>query len=868
MRVPISWLKDYVDLTVPVEEIAYRLTLAGLEVDTIEYIGIPAGEMPRDKAIKTAGDHLAWDREKIVVGHILEVKPHPDADRLVLAMVESGIGEVETCVTGAPNLYPYKGKGPLDTPLVTAYAREGAEVIDGHGDGVKRMVLKPKELRGIMNRTMVCSEMELGISETHEGILIFETDAVPGTPLQDVLGDAVLELELTPNMARNFSILGVAREIAALTGQEVRLPGQHIEMTGAPIKGQAAIEIHEPDLNPRFTLGLIRNVEIKPSPWIVRHRLKLMGMRPISNMVDVTNYVMLETGQPLHAFDYDVLVKRAGGKAPTIITRLPEPGERLTTLDDVDRQLDEMTILVCDTEGVLSLGGIMGGAESEVSDVTTNVLLEAANWNFINIRQTLSAQREHGDEIRSEAGIRFSRGVHPAQAEVGLRRATEMMRVLGGGEVAEGIIDEYPNPADVVTMPLPMAEVHRILGVDLPIDEVERILRGLSFDVARADDETLRVTVPGFRTDIGYLNFAHDEDIRDVVGQADLIEEIARIYGYDRIPNTLLVDELPPQRNNIELDREESIRNLLTRAGMQEVINYRMTTPELEARLVPPGAKSDWYEGEYVTMANPISAERTVMRHTLMNAMLEVLALNGRVHTRLALFEIGHVYLPVDDEQLPHEPAHLCLAMAGERDTHNWQMGAHATLEVMDFYDLKGVVEELLEALKIDDVSYRTSTHSSCYPGRAADLYVGKTLIGTMGQLHPLVAEAYELPDLPVLIAELELDLLIEVAGDGHHTRSISPYPAVYQDIALVVDEAVPAAEIAATIRQAGGDLLAGLRLFDVYRGEQLGEGRKSLAYSLTFQSMTKTLRDKDADKTRNKIVKSLEKKHGAVLRG
>ncbi len=558
MQVPLSWLKEYVDITIPVEELAARLTLAGLEVGNIEYIGIPAGQVEDVQlAVPISTDHLVWDRDKIVIGHILEVKSHPDADKLVLAMVDHGTGEVETVVTGAPNLYPYKDQGPLDKPLVSPYAREGAEVIDGHKEDGSRMKIKPRKLRGIDNRSMVCSEKELGISDEHEGIMLLASDAAPGTPVQDVLGDVILHLDLTPNLARCFSILGVAREVAALTGQQVKYPSTEVEATGPSIEGQVAIKIREPELNPRFTAALIKGIAIKPSPEWMQRRLKAAGMRPISNIVDVTNYVMLETGQPLHAFDYDILVERAGG-TPTVITRLPEEGERLTTLDGVDHALDEFTILVADTAGGLSIGGVMGGLESEIHDGSVNVLLEAANWNFINIRRTI-----RGQEISSEAGARFSRGVHPAVSEFDLLRGIELMRLLGGGEIAEGIIDEYPLPAPVMIVDLYMSEVERILGIALDQNEVKAILESLEFTVEVKDQGILKVTAPDHRMDIGYLNDPAHKDIQDVVGQADLIEEIARIYGYDRIPNTIMPDELPPQRNNDSLIQEERVRDIL-----------------------------------------------------------------------------------------------------------------------------------------------------------------------------------------------------------------------------------------------------------------------------------------------------------------
>jgi len=872
MRVPLSWLKEYVDITLPIEELAHRLTLAGLEVESIEYIGIPAGP-------GVQSDHLVWDRDKLVIGHILEVKQHPNADRLVLAVVDSGLAAPETCVTGAPNLFPYKDQGPLPRPLVAPYAREGAEVIDGHKEDGSRMILKPRALRGIENRTMVCSEKELGLSEEHEGILLLQSDAAPGTPLQDVLGDAILDISLTPNLARCFSIVGIAREVAALTGQKVRYPSLQVQAPGPAIQGQAAIEIREPALNPRFTLALIKGVTIAPSPAWLQRRLRMVGMRPINNIVDITNYVMLELGEPLHAFDYDVLVRRAGSKPPTIITRLPEPGERLTTLDEVDRELDPFTILVADTAGALSLGGIMGGLESEVYDAagpdalperphsTVNVLLEAASWNFINIRQTLSAQRERGKEISSEAAMRFSRGVHPAQALAGLRRAIELMRQVAGGEIAAGVVDEYPAPAPVVTVDLPLSEVERVLGLTIELAEVADILTRLEFGVERLESDALRATVPDYRLDIGFVNDPRDEDIRDVIAQADLLEEIARIYGYDRIPDTMLIDELPPQRNNDLLAGHELVRNLLVDAGLQEVITYRLTTPEREALLTPPGARSDWPDLSYVTLANPISRDKVAMRHTLLAGMLDVAAANARWGSRQALFEVGRVYLPVAGELLPDEPYHLGLVLLGERGLPSWSDPREARQPLMDYFDLKGALETLIEGLHVSGAGFEAGTHATFFPGRTAALKLNGRLAGYLGELHPLVRAAYDLPEVPVLVAELDLDALLAGMDTAFKVRPLSGYPAVYQDIAVVVDESTPASAIEATVWSAGGDLLREVRLFDVFRGQQIGEGKKSLAYALAFQSHEQTLRDKDADKLRSKIISALERQHGAKLR-
>lgn len=849
MRVPLSWLREYVDIDIPVELLAERLTLAGLEVGKIEYYGVPQNTVPG--VAWPPSNHLVWDREKLLWAAIREVKPHPDADRLVLAMVDYGGAELEQCVTGAPNLFEYKGQGPLAEPLYTAFAAEGAEVWDGHSDEPKRMILKEKKLRGIPNRSMVCSEKELGFSDSHDGIILLHDSLgfAPGTPLQDVLGDVVLEVEFTPNLARAMSIYGVAREVAALLNKPLREPSFDVVMEGASIEGAVKLEIREPELNPRFTLALIRDVTIQPSPEWMQWRLNLIGQRPINNIVDVTNYVMFEIGQPLHAFDYDKLVRRANGGTPTIITRLPEAGETLKTLDGVTRKLDAHNILVTDTAGAHSLGGIMGGEETEISDDTKNVLLEAAAWNFINIRKTMSSQKIH-----TEAGARFSRGVHPSRAILGVKRGIELMRQLSGGKVAQGIIDEYPRQPEVVKVTLPVAEIERIMGIDFTAEQAADALRRLQFEV-QVEGDTLHVTVPDHRMDIG----------TGIIGQADLIEEIARMYGYDNIPDTIIADAMPPQRPNPSLEHEEQTRDLLVALGLQETISYRLIAREREAMLVPPGLPSSLPDVEYVELANPVSPERASLRHTLLISLLENARNNARFTDRIHLFEIGSVYLPRKDETLPDEPRHVGILMMGPRTPQTWSDKRAAGN--VDFFDLKGVVEGLLDGLHIHSASYRRAEHTSFHPGRSAALVIEGREVGVFGELHPLVARAFDLTGAPVLAAEFDLDVLLSFVRTMYEVAPLPVTPPVLQDIALVVRNEVTAADVESVIWKAGGNLLKGVRLFDVYQGDPIPEGHKSLAYSLTYQTNERTLRDEDVAGVHKKIVKAAERELGAKLR-
>ena len=881
MKVPISWLKDFIEITIPIEDLARKLTLAGLEVEEIRYVGyhLPAGRIEgqtsADSLLEINATGLGWAADKIVVAWVSEVLPHPNADRLVLCKLDDGEQE-HIVLTGAPNLFPYKGIGPLEKPLKVAYAREGAQIYDGHQPGQVLTTLKRAKIRGFDSYSMICSEKELGISEDHEGVIFLDEDAPLGVSLVDYMGDAVLDISILPNTARAASILGVAREVAALTGVPLKQSSVISDQLSG-IGDFAEIEITNPELNPRFVLGLIRDVKIGPSPYKVQRRLKLAGMRPINNIVDATNYAMLEIGEPLHAFDYDVLVGRIANpphKVPKIITRTAGPGEKLTTLDKVERTLDEKTVLVCDTAGALSIAGVMGGAESEVSEKTRDILLEGAAWNFTNIRRTARAQN-----LPSEASFRFSRGVHPALAERGVRRGLELMSQWADGVVAQGLVDNYPLPPATPTVEITPEDVKRWLGIDLSAEEIIKILTSLEFHCTLNTDDCslITVTAPDHRLDIS----------DGIIGKADLLEETARIYGYDRIPETRLSDELPPQRSNPSLEREERIRDLLVKMGLQEVVSYRMTSIEREARLwagapfVPRATAARRCETaspaptRYVQLANPIASDRYVMRQSLLSSVMEVVERNARIRARMALFEIGPVFLASESNDLPDEPQRLAIVLTGPHGVAGWQP---ADTSAMDFYDLKGILAALLEELHVGQVSkpdetghgnptYELHQHPTFHPGKCARLMAGEREIGVFGELHPVIRQNYDLPASPLLAAELDLDALLSLIPERYESRPVPAYPPVLEDLALVMDETLPAERVAAVIRQAGGKIVTGVRLFDVYRGEKIGAGKKSLAYSLTYQADNKTLTDKDVAGIRTRILRRLEQELGATLR-
>jgi phenylalanyl-tRNA synthetase beta chain len=839
MKIPLSWLKDFIDLDgLSVEDIARKLTLAGLEVDEILYVGLPMPVYKEGEKHDFKTNGIAWDREKIVVGEIREVKPHPNADKLTLLDLYDGQQD-QVVLTGAPNIFHLKGTGKLPKPIKVAYAKEGSTLYDGHADGQVLMTLKRAKIRGVESYSMACSEKELGISEEHEGIIIFDDDAPVGMPLVDYMGDAVLDISILPNMARNANVIGIARELAAMLGRELKKPETKLNVSGQSVKELAEIEITNPELNPRFVLGLIRDVEIKPSPYQIQRRLRLAGIRPINNVVDATNYAMLELGEPLHAFDYDVLKKRAGDKKVRIITRTAKDGEKLTTLDDVERTLTSSNVLVCDEIGSLSIAGVMGGAESEVTDSTKNILLEGAAWNFINIRRTA---KQHG--LPSEASFRFSRGVHPALAEHGVKLGLKYMAEWSGGAVAPDLVDAYPLPPKDAVVEITADDIKRWLGIDLTLEQTADLLSRLEFK-CEVKGDTLQVTAPPHRMDIG----------EGIVGVADVLEEVARSYGYDNIPTTTMADPLPPQIGNPLHEWEEHLRDLLVALGLQEVVTYRMTSVEKEARI----AKHD----DYVRIANPTTPDKNVLRRSLIASVLDTLEKNIRYSQAFSFFEIGPIFEPVKND-LPNEPRKLAIVMTGLREATAWDVNESPQ---MDFFDLKGRLELMLSGLRLTDISYTAAdTYSHLHPGKAAEVKAHGKVIGVFGELHPLVKDQYELGDSPVLVAEFDLDLMRSLEPT-YGIKTIPETPPMYEDIAVIVDESVLAETVEALIRQTGGRSVTDVRLFDLYRDEKIGAGKKSLAYALTYQAEGKTMTDAEAAAIRKKIVKRLEHEVGAKLR-
>ncbi|HJZ54055.1 MAG TPA: phenylalanine--tRNA ligase subunit beta, partial [Gemmataceae bacterium] len=760
MLVPLSWLRDYVPLPPDPAALVERLTLAGLEASGVRVFGLG---VPDGLRVKPEDETPVWDRDKVILAKVLEITKHPDADTLKLVKLDYGVAEPKTVVTGAPNIAV--GESGMKVVLGLRGSRYFTE---DKKSGKKAVVtLEPKALRGIMNDAMCMSDFELGISDEHEGIIILDdADPKPGTPLQDVLGEIVVELDVLPNMARCLSMIGIAREVAALTGAEACVPEPKVAPAAESIDGKVKVEIADAKLCARYTATIIRNVTVGPAPRWVRSRLHYAGMRPINNVVDITNYVMLEYGQPLHAFDYDVLVKRAGGKAPTIIVRPAKPGEKLKTLDGQDRELSPENLVIADTAGPIALAGVMGGLETEVTAATKTILLESASFDFVSVRKTARQFT-----LFSEASTRFSKGVHPEVVKPAAVRAAQLFHDHAGGEVLAGIVDNYPAPVPPQEIALHRSEIARLLGFDIPAAEVERVLRALQFAV-KPEVFGWTVSTPQTRLDIQ-------------AGAADLIEELARVYGYDKLPESLLAEPLPEQRGNRSLELEEKVRDLLADQGLQEAITYALSSTDAELKLDPEYTRKAEAEKKleeqareeamkrgqeyrkppspiHVNLLNPISPERSVMRRTLLAGLLEVAAKNLLTVDSVALYEAGPIYLPKTGEKLPDEPRRLSIVLCGRRSLAAWDDPLGVKPAQYDFFDLKGSLEGLAADLHLPGIGFRAKRDVPyLHPGRSAELVLNGQAVGVFGELHPKVAANFGLAERAVQVAELDLEAIL-----------------------------------------------------------------------------------------------------------
>ena len=800
MKAPVSWLKEYVDFSLTVQELSERLTMAGLEVGATEVVG---------------GN---WN--DIEVGKVIEVKPHPNADRLKLVTVELVKGR-STVVCGAPN---------VREGIKVAFAHVDAELIDGHtGEKVK---LKPAKIRGVVSEGMVCSEKELGISDSHEGILVLQDDAVVGTPLSDLLGDIVLDIDITPNRPDCLSIIGIAREIAAITGNKVHIPEIKYDEPQGAVDSFASVKIVEPELCPRYCASVLTDIKIAESPQWMQRRLQACGMRPISNIVDITNYVMLEYGQPLHAFDCDEI----SGKQ--IIVRTAKQGESMSTLDGVKRELNPKILVIADRDRAVAVAGIMGGADTEVTGKTRTVLIESANFNQAVIHRGSLALR-----LGSEASLRFEKGLSKELPLIALKRATQLLSELAGGNAAKGIIDIYPGKQEKVTIPLPASDVKRLLGIELAEDEICKALAGLEFGCQKAQPKgTIRVSVPWWRTDVRY--------------KADLIEEVARVIGYDQIPTTMLSSALPKYVSAPMIALRQKLRDILISCGFQEILTYSLTNLETLRLLTPdlnlPGP-------EPMKVANPMSKEQEYLRTSIRAGVLATLARNERHQEQsIELFEIGKVFIP-RERDLPHEQELLCAVVCGVQKRSSWR----GEEEPMDFFTAKGVVEIILSRLGLRG-DFEEVKDKSLLSGKTAAVIVGGDKLGVVGEVHPQVLKAFDIQRSAYLI-ELDIDKLLPLAAETKTYNTIAKYPSTSRDIAVIVDEKVSYQQIYNIIKSFS--LVQTITLFDYYLGEQVPSGKKSLAFSVVYQSASHTLTDNEVDQVQKQILSRLQHELGSILR-
>ena len=807
MNVTLNWLKAYIDFEFSPNELADRLTMLGIEVESVKQLGA--------------------ELEGVVVGRVASIKPHPNADKLVLCQVDVGEAEVLQIVCGAPNVR----EGML-APVATI----GTTLPIG-------LTIKRAKLRGETSLGMLCSEKELALSDDAAGLMELPTDIPIGTPVSKTLGldDVVFELEITPNRPDCLSMIGVAREIRAETGNPLKLPQVDLKENGCDIREMTSVTIEAPDLCPRYAARVIKGVKVGESPAWLQQRLESVRVGVINNIVDITNFVLMEYGQPLHAFNYHKLSENR------IVVRRAEVGENLTTLDEVERELAPDMLVIADAEKTVALAGIMGGYDSEITETTCDVLLESAYFNPSSIRATAKALG-----INTEASYRFERGADPSIVPAALDRATQLITELAGGTICKGVVDVYPGQQPLTQIQLRPERVNFILGTALDATEMAQILKHLGFDIKANGVGNYEVTVPTFRSDI--------------TREIDLIEEIARVYGYDNIPTTLPKGDIPVPDPNPSTEVRKRIKHFLLAAGMMEAVNYSFCDPNCFDKI---RFAADNPLRDALKLRNPLSPEMSVLRTTLLPGLLEN-AQHNRNHQidTIALFEIGNVFIQdggnsrSDLRIATLEPERVTGILAGQIGDGVYSNPHREP----DFYDIKGLVEGILEVCGIVDYTLQKTDAPTFHPGRNAAVLLGDRQIGTFGEAHPEVLENYDLPYKAYLF-EFDMEVLVEAAIFAKRFEPISIYPKVERDLAIVVDKEILSDTPTGLIYATGGELVESVRLFDVYEGEQVPEGKKSLAYAITYHSATETLTDKAVNALHNKVVKHLNQKLGAELR-
>lgn len=811
MQVSIKWLKDYIDFTETLEQLADKLTMAGIPVENV----VDPGE----------------GLEKVVTGRIEKLEPHQNSDHLQICTMNVGLAENIIIVTGAQNV----AEGQ-----VVPVAMVGAHLPNG-------MKISKGKLRGVASNGMLCSAQELKLDleklpeEQKTGIFILPSDTPVGIPAKDVLGlnDVVLEFELTANRADCFSVFGLVREIAAITGNKPHFPEIKVnEDDNTKLNDIFSVEIADPDLCSRFSTRMLKNVKIGPSPEWMQQRLEGAGIRSINNVVDVTNFVMIELGHPMHAYDYD---KITGKK---LIARRAIEGEELHTLDDTSRKAKGEMLVIADSEKAAGLAGIMGGFETEITDTTTTVVLESADFYGPCIRRTARACG-----LSSEASGRFERGVDSETTIKALDRAAQLLQEMGACTVCEGIVDVYPNPKQANYVTFTPEQINNHLGTNIAKDVMLNIITSVGFDVTKDENDEITVKVPSWRNDVTCM--------------ADISEEIARLHGFDKIKSTLPNGVSMQGTQSAKQTFIDKVKASLSSQGLYETISFALTNEETFNKLNIP---QDSPLRKAVPIMNPLSDEYPLVRTTLLSSIFDNLARNlARKNDDVALFEVGSVFFPkaLPVTELPDEVVKIAGAITGRCNAQGWNQ----TNDMVDFYDAKGIIEELLANLRVTRYTVEAGTHYAMHPGKTALFKKGRDVIATVGEVHPAVLSAYGITK-PVYIFELDATTVMKYMAKDLKYKALPKYPATSRDLAMLVDVDVNAADIEKAMTKAAGQNLTQITLFDVYTGKQVEEGKKSLAFSLTFQSNDKTLTDAEIDPAIEKIVAKLQKDFNANLRG
>ena len=802
MIVTYNWLKEFVDFDFTPQQLCDRLTMAGLEVDALVNIG--------------------GDLDSVIVAQLDAVEAHPDADRLTVCQVNTGTDVVQV-VCGATN---------HKTGDLIALAQPGS-VLPGD------FKIKKSKIRGQVSLGMLCSEKELALAEDSPGIMILPPGLPLGQPVFDVLGlkDYQIEIGLTPNRPDCLSVVGVAREVAALSGAELKIPVPQLSEVASPIIESASVTIENEEGCPRYAARMIKNVKIGPSPdWMV-HRLETVGMRSINNVVDVTNYVMLELGHPLHAFDFRYL---HGGK---IIVKSAGDGEKFTTLDDQTHTLCAEDLMICDGQQPVAMAGVMGGLDSEVKDDTETVLLEAAYFKPTMIRRS---SKRHG--LHTESSHRFERGADIDMIPIALDRAASLIAELSGGQILSGMIDVYPHHLKPVSIEINIQKTKDLLAIPVDRETTQSLLESICLSVkSGASSDSLQVEVPSFRPDLE----------REV----DLIEEVARLYGYDQIPVTMPVGtvdaKLPPLRQRTK----KVLQDGMVAAGFAEAINYSFVASDSVEKI---GIPANDRRSVQVGILNPLSEDQSVMRTSLVPSLLETVSRNLNFRSSdLRLFELRPVFLVSSESGACIEQLSLTAVMSGQREPEGWSQSA----ATVDFYDLKGVVEELLATIGISDVIYDSEiSQPYLHPGKSCRLLSGSQQLGFLGEVHPEILTRFNI-DQPVYLCELDIEVILTLSGEFSQFKPLSRFPDMLRDSALLLDESVTAAQVMEIVNRGKNKFFESAIIFDLYTGKGIPAGKKSLAIRVRYRDLEKTLTEVEVNKSHDRLIRSLCHQLNAEIR-